>query len=58
MNMIEMGLHQLKTALLVLDDRLLRLSTAEKFFVKSFATVFIRDKCCHGLHLVEPYCID
>ena len=50
-----MELHQLQMALLVLDDRLLRLS--KKVFFKSYATVFVRDKCCHvtlGLHLVEP----
>ena len=57
MNMIEMGLHQLKTALLVLDDRLLRFSKLKISFYQAEEVFFIQKSAAHlmlCLHLMEP----
>ena len=41
-----MGLHQLKMALLVPDNSLLHFSKEKYYFIKTYATFFIQDKCC------------
>ena len=44
---LEMRLRQLKVALLVPDDSLLRIALAKKYFSEQCESLFILDKYCH-----------